>query len=202
MTEVIEDFPELEDPANGNPLMGPHLAHREHLEHARRGACESCIYTGITIAEYYRDMGYDVALMADSTTSRWAEAREILPAGGDARRGGVPGVPRRRPSRAVLRARRLLREHQRDGRVRLGDRRGVSPPGDFSEPVTQNTLRIVKTFWALDADLAERRHFPSINWNESYSLYKDPARPVVRERSRRRLGGEAPVGGRRARRGD
>jgi len=124
MTEVIEDFPELEDPANGNPLMARTslIANTSNMPVAAR---ESCIYTGITIAEYYRDMGYDVALMADST-SRWAEAmRDLLPAGGDARRGGVPGVPRR-PSRAVLRARRLLREHQRDGRVRLGDRRGVA----------------------------------------------------------------------------
>jgi len=125
MTEVIEDFPELEDPANGNPLMARTslIANTSNMPVAAR---ESCIYTGITIAEYYRDMGYDVALMADSLLAvGGGDARDLLPAGGDARRGGVPGVPRR-PSRAVLRARRLLREHQRDGRVRLGDRRGVA----------------------------------------------------------------------------
>jgi V/A-type H+-transporting ATPase subunit A len=136
-------------------------------------ARESCVYTGITIAEYYRDMGYDVALMADST-SRWAEAmREI-----SSRLEEMPGEE----GYPAYLAARLAQFYERAGYFEnLNDTEGsvtaigaVSPPGgDFSEPVTQNTLRIVKTFWALDSDLAERRHFPAINWNDSYSLYRD-----------------------------
>ncbi|WP_096592204.1 ATP synthase subunit A [Halorubrum ezzemoulense] len=176
MTEVIEDFPELEDPANGNPLMARTslIANTSNMPVAAR---ESCIYTGITIAEYYRDMGYDVALMADST-SRWAEAmREI-----SSRREEMPGEE----GYPAYLAARLAQFYERAGYFEnINGTEGsvsaigaVSPPGgDFSEPVTQNTLRIVKTFWALDADLAERRHFPSINWNESYSLYKDQLDP-------------------------
>jgi len=176
MTEVIEDFPELEDPANGNPLMARTslIANTSNMPVAAR---ESCIYTGITIAEYYRDMGYDVALMADST-SRWAEAmREIS--------SRLEEMPGEEGSPAYLAA-RLAQFYERAGYFEnINGTEGsvsaigaVSPPGgDFSEPVTQNTLRIVKTFWALDADLAERRHFPSINWNESYSLYKDQLDP-------------------------
>ncbi|NIB99676.1 ATP synthase subunit A [Halobacterium sp. R2-5] len=172
MTEVIEDFPELEDPQTGNPLMARTclIANTSNMPVAAR---ESCIYTGITIAEYYRDMGYDVALMADST-SRWAEAmREI-----SSRLEEMPGEE----GYPAYLAARLAQFYERAGLyTTLNDEEGsvsvvgaVSPPGgDFSEPVTQNTLRIVKTFWALDADLAERRHFPAINWNESYSLYKD-----------------------------
>ncbi|MFC7201239.1 ATP synthase subunit A [Halospeciosus flavus] len=172
MTEVIEDFPELEDPQRGNPLMARTtlIANTSNMPVAAR---ESCIYTGITIAEYYRDMGYDVALMADST-SRWAEAmREI-----SSRLEEMPGEE----GYPAYLAARLAQFYERAGYFQnLNGSEGsisvvgaVSPPGgDFSEPVTQNTLRIVKTFWALDADLAERRHFPSINWNESYSLYKD-----------------------------
>ena len=172
MTEVIEDFPELEDPQTGNPLMARTclIANTSNMPVAAR---ESCIYTGITIAEYYRDMGYDVALMADST-SRWAEAmREI-----SSRLEEMPGEE----GYPAYLAARLAQFYERAGLyTTLNDDEGsvsvvgaVSPPGgDFSEPVTQNTLRIVKTFWALDADLAERRHFPAINWNESYSLYKD-----------------------------
>jgi V/A-type H+-transporting ATPase subunit A len=144
-------------------------------------ARESCVYTGITIAEYYRDMGYDVALMADST-SRWAEAmREI-----SSRLEEMPGEE----GYPAYLAARLSEFYERAGKFQnLNDTEGsisvigaVSPPGgDFSEPVTQNTLRIVKTFWALDADLAERRHFPSINWNESYSLYQDQLDPWFTE---------------------
>ena len=171
MTEVIEDFPELEDPVTGKPLMSRTclIANTSNMPVAAR---ESCVYTGITIAEYYRDMGYDVALMADST-SRWAEAmREIS--------SRLEEMPGEEGYPAYLSA-RLAEFYERAGRFTLlNDKEGsvsvigaVSPPGgDFSEPVTQNTLRIVKTFWALDADLAERRHFPAINWDDSYSLYR------------------------------
>ncbi len=173
MTEVLEEFPELEDPRTGEPLMNRTvlIANTSNMPVAAR---EASIYTGITIAEYYRDMGYDVALMADST-SRWAEAmREIssrleeMP--------GEEGYPAYLPTK-------LAEFYERAGRViPLGvDKPGsvsvigaVSPPGgDFSEPVTQNTLRVVKVFWALDAKLAHRRHFPAINWLTSYSLYLD-----------------------------
>jgi len=180
MTEVIEDFPELEDPVTGNPLMSRTclIANTSNMPVAAR---ESCVYTGITIAEYYRDMGYDVALMADST-SRWAEAmREI-----SSRLEEMPGEE----GYPAYLAARLSEFYERAGKFQnINDTEGsisvigaVSPPGgDFSEPVTQNTLRIVKTFWALDADLAERRHFPSINWNESYSLYQDQLDPWFTE---------------------
>ncbi|WP_457620387.1 ATP synthase subunit A [Methanopyrus sp.] len=174
MTEVLEDFPELEDPRTGKPLMERTIlvANTSNMPVAAR---EACIYTGITMAEYYRDMGYDVALMADST-SRWAEAlREIS--------GRLEEMPGEEGYPAYL-ASRLAEFYERAGRVVcLGsdDRVGsvtvvgaVSPPGgDFSEPVTQNTLRIVKVFWALDSKLADRRHFPAINWLQSYSLYLD-----------------------------
>jgi V/A-type H+-transporting ATPase subunit A len=180
MTEVIEDFPELEDPKTGKPLMSRTclIANTSNMPVAAR---ESCIYTGITIAEFYRDMGYDVALMADST-SRWAEAmREI-----SSRLEEMPGEE----GYPAYLAARLAEFYERAGKFEnLNGSEGsvsaigaVSPPGgDFSEPVTQNTLRIVKTFWALDADLAERRHFPSINWNESYSLYRDQLDPWYRD---------------------
>ncbi|ELY41207.1 ATP synthase subunit A [Natronorubrum tibetense] len=180
MTEVIEDFPELEDPQTGKPLMSRTclIANTSNMPVAAR---ESCIYTGITIAEYFRDMGYDVALMADST-SRWAEAmREI-----SSRLEEMPGEE----GYPAYLAASLSEFYERAGKFQLlnGDEGSVtaigavSPPGgDFSEPVTQNTLRIVKTFWALDADLAERRHFPSINWNESYSLYRQQLDPWFRD---------------------
>ncbi|WP_284012056.1 ATP synthase subunit A [Halobaculum litoreum] len=180
MTEVIEDFPELEDPKNGNSLMARTslIANTSNMPVAAR---ESCVYTGITIAEYYRDMGYDVALMADST-SRWAEAmREI-----SSRLEEMPGEE----GYPAYLAARLAEFYERAGYFEnLNGTEGsvsaigaVSPPGgDFSEPVTQNTLRIVKTFWALDADLAERRHFPAINWNESYSLYQEQLDPWFQE---------------------
>jgi len=175
MTEVIEDFPELPDPQTGNPLMARTclIANTSNMPVAAR---ESCIYTGITIAEYYRDMGYDVALMADST-SRWAEAmREI-----SSRLEEMPGEE----GYPAYLAAALSEFYERAGKFQLinGGEGSISVVGAVSrraatsEPVTQNTLRIVKTFWALDADLAERRHFPSINWNESYSLYKDQLDP-------------------------
>ena len=176
MTEVIEDFPELEDPANGNPLMARTslIANTSNMPVAAR---ESCIYTGITIAEYYRDMGYDVALMADST-SRWAEAMREISSRLEEMPGeeGYPAYLAARLSQFYERAGYFENINGTEGSISVIG--AVSPPGgDFSEPVTQNTLRIVKTFWALDADLAERRHFPAINWNESYSLYKDQLDP-------------------------
>jgi V/A-type H+-transporting ATPase subunit A len=172
MTEVLEEFPELEDPRTGKPLMERTvlIANTSNMPVAAR---EASVYTGITIAEYFRDMGYDVGLMADST-SRWAEAmREIS--------GRLEEMPGEEGYPAYL-ASRLAEFYERAGRVRtLSGSIGsvtvigaVSPPGgDFSEPVTQNTLRIVKVFWALDAKLAARRHFPAINWLQSYSLYAD-----------------------------
>jgi len=178
MTEVLEEFPELEDPKSGKPLMERTvlIANTSNMPVAARDAS---VYTGATIAEYYRDMGYSVALMADST-SRWAEAmREIS--------GRLEEMPGEEGYPAYL-ASRLADFYERAGRViALGrdNREGsltlvgaVSPPGgDFSEPVTQNTLRITKVFWALDASLADRRHFPSINWLRSYSLYLDSIEP-------------------------
>ena len=172
MTEVIEDFPELEDPKSGNPLMARTclIANTSNMPVAAR---ESCIYTGITIAEHYRDMGYDVALMADST-SRWAEAMREISSRLEEMPGeeGYPAYLASRLAQFYERAGLFENLNGSEGSVSVVG--AVSPPGgDFSEPVTQNTLRIVKTFWALDSDLAERRHFPAINWNESYSLYKD-----------------------------
>ena len=177
MTEVLRDFPKLKDPKTGHPLMERTIliANTSNMPVAAR---EASIYTGIALAEYYRDMGYDVALMADST-SRWAEAlREIS--------GRLEEMPGEEGYPAYL-ASRLAQFYERAGRVRVlssKNREGsisvigaVSPPGgDFSEPVTQNTLRIVKVFWALDSDLADRRHFPSVNWLRSYSLYLDRVR--------------------------
>ncbi|MDL2246362.1 ATP synthase subunit A [Methanobrevibacter sp. OttesenSCG-928-K11] len=172
MTEVLSEFPYLEDPKTGNPLMDRTvlIANTSNMPVAAR---EACVYTGITIAEYYRDQGYDVALMADST-SRWAEAmREIS--------GRLEEMPGEEGYPAYL-ASRLAQFYERAGRVNtLGTNPerasisvvgAVSPPGgDLSEPVTQNTLRICKVFWALDASLADKRHFPSIDWLQSYSLY-------------------------------
>ncbi|ELY53688.1 ATP synthase subunit A [Natronolimnohabitans innermongolicus] len=176
MTEVIEDFPELPDPQTGNPLMARTclIANTSNMPVAAR---ESCIYTGITIAEYYRDMGYDVALMADST-SRWAEAMREISSRLEEMPGeeGYPAYLAASLSEFYERAGKFQLINGGEGSISVVG--AVSPPGgDFSEPVTQNTLRIVKTFWALDADLAERRHFPAIDWNESYSLYKDQLDP-------------------------
>ncbi len=174
MTEVLTEFPELEDPKTGNPLMDRTvlIANTSNMPVAAR---EACVYTGITIAEYFRDMGYDVALMADST-SRWAEAMRELS-------GRLEEMPGEEGYPAYL-ASRLAQFYERAGRITtIGSHQAessvtvvgaVSPPGgDLSEPVTQNTLRIAKVFWALDASLADRRHFPSINWLNSYSLYLD-----------------------------
>ena len=172
MTDVLREFPELKDPKTRRPLMERTvlIANTSNMPVAARDAS---VYTAITIAEYYRDMGYDVALMADST-SRLAEAmREIS--------GRLEEMPGEEGYPAYL-ASRLAEFYERAGRAKLlgsKDKEGsvsvmgaVSPPGgDFSEPVAQNTLRIVKVFWALDSDLADRRHFPSINWLKSYSLY-------------------------------
>jgi V/A-type H+-transporting ATPase subunit A len=180
MTEVIEDFPELPDPQTGNPLMARTclIANTSNMPVAAR---ESCVYTGITIAEYYRDMGYDVALMADST-SRWAEAMREISSRLEEMPGeeGYPAYLAARLSQFYERAGYFDNLNGSEGSISVIG--AVSPPGgDFSEPVTQNTLRIVKTFWALDADLAERRHFPAINWNESYSLYREQLDPWFAE---------------------
>ncbi len=170
MTEVLRDFPKLIDPRTGKPLMMRTvlIANTSNMPVAAR---EASIYTGITIAEYYRDMGYNVALMADST-SRWAEAlREI-----SGRLEEMPGEEGYPPYLAS----RLAEFYERAGKVKtLQGKQGsvtvvgaVSPMGgDFSEPVTQNSLRFVQVFWGLDKELADRRHFPSINWITSYSQY-------------------------------
>ena len=172
MAEVLERFPKLTDPRTGNPLMTRTIliANTSNMPIAAR---EASVYTGITLGEYFRDMGYDVALMADST-SRWAEAlREIS--------GRLEEMPGEEGYPAYL-ASKLAEFYERAGRVvALGSDEkigsisvigAVSPPGaDFSEPVTVNTLRITKVFWALDTALAQRRHFPAINWLTSYSLY-------------------------------
>ena len=172
MTDVLVEFPELEDPQTGNPLMHRTvlIANTSNMPVAAR---EASIYTGITLAEYFRDMGYSVSIMADST-SRWAEAlREI-----SSRLEEMPAEEGYPPYLAS----RLAAFYERGGRVdTLGGDQGavsiigaVSPAGgDFSEPVTQATLRITGCFWALDASLARRRHFPAINWNRSYSLFTD-----------------------------
>ncbi len=174
MTDVLKEFPHLKDPKTGRPLMERTvlIANTSNMPVAAR---EASVYTGVTIAEYFRDMGYDVALMADST-SRWAEAmREIG--------GRLEEMPGEEGYPAYL-ARRLAEFYERAGRVRcLGsdERYGsvtiigaVSPPGgDVSEPVSQGTLRVTKVFLALDASLAYRRHFPAINWLKSYTLYRD-----------------------------
>ena len=173
MTEVLTEFPELTDPRTGKPLMNRTIliANTSNMPVAAR---EASIYTGVTIAEYYRDMGYSVALMADST-SRWAEAmREI-----SSRLEEMPGEE----GYPAYLSTRLAQFYERAGRViPLGTKQegsvsvigAVSPAGgDFSEPVTQSTMRVTKVFWALDAKLAQRRHFPSINWLTSYSLYPD-----------------------------
>ncbi|WP_257301003.1 ATP synthase subunit A [Haloarchaeobius sp. FL176] len=180
MTEVIDDFPDLPDPQTGNALMARTclIANTSNMPVAAR---ESCVYTGITIAEFYRDMGYDVALMADST-SRWAEAMREISSRLEEMPGeeGYPAYLAARLSQFYERAGYFENINGTEGSISVIG--AVSPPGgDFSEPVTQNTLRIVKTFWALDADLAERRHFPAINWDESYSLYQDQLDPWYRE---------------------
>ena len=170
MTEVLTEFPELEDPKTGKPLMERTvlIANTSNMPVAAR---EASVYTGITIAEYFRDMGYDVSLMADST-SRWAEAMREISSRLEEMPGeeGYPAYLAARLSEFYERAGLVKNLAGGDGSVSVIG--AVSPPGgDFSEPVTQNTLRIVKVFWALDAKLSQRRHFPAINWLNSYSLY-------------------------------
>ena len=174
MTDVLNEFPELKDPRTGNSLMERTvlIANTSDMPVAAR---EASIYTGITIAEYFRDMGYTVALMADST-SRWAEAlREMS--------GRLEEMPGEEGYPAYLGS-RLAQFYERAGRVIVNGSEetegalsvigAVSPPGgDISEPVSQATLRIVKVFWGLDSSLAYKRHFPAINWLTSYSLYAD-----------------------------
>ncbi|MGE4374836.1 MAG: V-type ATP synthase subunit A, partial [Methanoculleus sp.] len=172
MTEVLTEFPELEDPKTGKPLMERTvlIANTSNMPVAAR---EASVYTGVTIAEYFRDMGYDVSLMADST-SRWAEAMREISSRLEEMPGeeGYPAYLAARLSEFYERAGRVINLNGTDGSVSVIG--AVSPPGgDFSEPVTQNTLRIVKVFWALDAKLSQRRHFPAINWLNSYSLYLD-----------------------------
>ena len=178
MTDVLREFPELVDPRTGQSLMKRTvlIANTSDMPVAAR---EASIYTGITIAEYFRDMGYDVAVIADST-SRWAEAlREMS--------GRLEEMPGEEGYPAYLSS-RLAQFYERAGSVECigsDERRGsltavgaVSPPGgDLSEPVSQATMRIVKVFWALDSSLAYRRHFPAINWLNSYSLYLDSLKP-------------------------
>lgn len=180
MTDVLVEFPELEDPKTGNPLMQRTvlIANTSNMPVAAR---EASIYTGITLAEYFRDQGYGVSLMADST-SRWAEAlREI-----SSRLEEMPAEEGYPPYLSS----RLAAFYERGGRVTtLAGEEGavsiigaVSPAGgDFSEPVTQATLRITGCFWALDASLARRRHFPAINWNRSYTLFGGILEPWYRE---------------------
>ena len=178
MTDVLREFPELTDPRTGQSLMKRTvlIANTSDMPVAAR---EASVYTGITIAEYFRDMGYDVAVIADST-SRWAEAlREMS--------GRLEEMPGEEGYPAYL-VSRLAQFYERAGVVRCmgsDERTGsvtavgaVSPPGgDLSEPVAQGTMRIVKVFWSLDASLAYRRHFPAINWLNSYSLYLSSLRP-------------------------
>ena len=179
MTDVLREFPELTDPRTGESLMKRTvlIANTSDMPVAAR---EASVYTGITIAEYFRDMGYDVAVIADST-SRWAEAlREMS--------GRLEEMPGEEGYPAYL-ASRIAQFYERAGCIRCigseDDRRGsvtaigaVSPPGgDISEPVSQATMRIVKVFWALDSSLAYARHFPAINWLTSYSLYVDSLKP-------------------------
>jgi len=182
MTDVLNEFPELKDPRTGESLMERTvlIANTSDMPVAAR---EASIYTGITIAEYFRDMGYSVALMADST-SRWAEAlREMS--------GRLEEMPGEEGYPAYLGS-RLAQFYERAGRVISVGSEGregalsvigaVSPAGgDISEPVTQATLRIVKVFWSLDASLAYKRHFPAINWLSSYSLYLDSVEPYFNQ---------------------
>ena len=175
MTDVLTEFPKIQDPRTGKSLMERTIliANTSNMPVAAR---EVSIYTGVTLAEYYRDMGYDVAIMADST-SRWAEALRELS-------GRLEEMPADEGFPAYLPT-RLAEFYERAGKVKaLGDRLGsisvigaVSPPGgDFSEPVTQHTKRFIRCFWALDRDLANARHYPAISWIDSYSEYAEEIR--------------------------
>jgi V/A-type H+-transporting ATPase subunit A len=176
MTDVLTEFPKIQDPRTGKSLMERTIliANTSNMPVAAR---EVSIYTGVTLAEYYRDMGYDVAIMADST-SRWAEALRELS-------GRLEEMPADEGFPAYLPT-RLAEFYERAGKVTaLGDREGsisiigaVSPPGgDFSEPVTQHTKRFIRCFWALDRELANARHYPAISWIDSYSEYAEEIRP-------------------------
>lgn len=170
MTEVLTEFPELDDPRTGEKLMKRTvlIANTSNMPVAAR---EASVYTGMTIAEYFRDMGYNVALMADST-SRWAEAMREISSRLEEMPGeeGYPAYLAGRLSEFYERACRARSLCGEDGSISVIG--AVSPPGgDLSEPVTQNTLRIVRVFWALDTKLRERRHFPTINWLTSYTMY-------------------------------
>ncbi len=172
MTEVLTEFPEITDPRTGKPLMQRTvlIANTSNMPVAAR---EASVYTGITLAEYYRDMGYSVALMADST-SRWAEAMREISSRLEEMPGeeGYPAYLSTRLSEFYERAGRASTLMGAEGSVSVIG--AVSPPGgDTSEPVSQSTLRITKVYWKLDAKLAQRKHFPSINWLDSYSLYLD-----------------------------
>ena len=174
MTDVLNEFPELKDPRTGNSLMERTvlIANTSDMPVAAR---EASIYTGITIAEYFRDMGYTVALMADST-SRWAEALREMSGRLEEMPGeeGYPAYLGSRLAQFYERAGRVIVNGTEDTEGALSVIGAVSPPGgDISEPVSQATLRIVKVFWGLDANLAYKRHFPAINWLTSYSLYTD-----------------------------
>jgi V/A-type H+-transporting ATPase subunit A len=182
MTEVLKEFPELEDPRTGSKLMDRTVlvANTSNMPVAAR---EASIYTGVTLAEFYRDMGYNVAMMADST-SRWGEAlREVS--------GRLEEMPGEEGYPAYL-ATRLAAFYERSGRcASLGSEErvgsvtmvgAVSPPGgDMSEPMTQNSLRVTGAFWALDTSLAHRRHFPAISWTKSYTLFLGQVRPWFEE---------------------
>lgn len=174
MTDVLNEFPELIDPKTGRSLMERTvlIANTSDMPVAAR---EASIYTGITIAEYFRDMGYSVALMADST-SRWAEALREMSGRLEEMPGeeGYPAYLGSRLAQFYERAGRVIVNGSEDTEGALSVIGAVSPPGgDISEPVSQATLRIVKVFWGLDSDLAYKRHFPAINWLKSYSLYTD-----------------------------
>ena len=174
MTDVLNEFPELKDPRTGNSLMERTvlIANTSDMPVAAR---EASIYTGITIAEYFRDMGYTVALMADST-SRWAEALREMSGRLEEMPGeeGYPAYLGSRLAQFYERAGRVIVNGSQDKEAALSVIGAVSPPGgDISEPVSQATLRIVKVFWGLDASLAYKRHFPAVNWLTSYSLYAD-----------------------------
>jgi V/A-type H+-transporting ATPase subunit A len=187
MTEVLTTFPKLEDPYTGAPLM-ERMALIANTSNMPVAAREASVYTGITLAEYYRDMGYNVALMADST-SRWAEAMRELSSRLEEMPGeeGFPAHLSARLSEFYERAGRVTTLNGREGSVSVVG--AVSPSGgDFSEPVTQGTLRIVKVFWALDTALRARRHFPAINWLTSYSLYG----PTLEEWFRTKVNDEWP----------
>ncbi len=176
MTEVLTEFPKLIDPRTGKPLLNRTvlIANTSNMPVAAR---EASIYCGMTLAEYYRDMGYNVAMMADST-SRWAEAMREISSRLEELPGeeGYPAYLSARLSDFYERAGRYQNLNKSEGSISVIG--AVSPAGgDFSEPVTQATLRVVKTFWALDTKLAQRRHFPAINWLSSYSLYLDTLEP-------------------------